>query len=995
MNAFLHWLLERHEEQGGITEIRALRPGARAPLVFYRYVKPETVGGLVHEITTLPTGPRVRLGAGVSPRNGEANFYFTLNAVNPNAQGLENWRASLAPGSRAARDADILAYSLFLIDVDPVRPRGVCATDAEKLEARAVTNAVAEWLFDKGIGCLAGDSGNGYHLLIPMVPVPVSLTSTRDAQDLLKLLDAKFSTTEAKVDVSTFNASRICKLYGTLAIKGPDSPDRPHRLSYIHIPEMPPANVPLFDLVRPELEAFRTQQKQKQAPATVATSSKRDLPPSRKELSPSPAWQEWRRLAVAHLPLERIYGQWLTGEERAGWLQCRDPHSESGDKNPSAGVADGTRDAERGAFHSFRTGQTLSVFDFLLDVGQAADMKAAVQLVAELSGIPKPLKAASPEPTQETRQPEPPRAEEPPPPITDPETFLERFEAAFTGDNAQKMGALDDAMDELLRVPVFLRRNLRIELQRLTSMDRADFEELLKQARARARSEAQTDREPGGSRKPVFKWVKNADTIDRLFTGIVDRVNAHQRFFQYGPSIIFVRPGIGPLSVTTENFPGLLSAFFELQCWRINSSGDTVPTTFDLLPAAHAKAFLNNPNMIGHLPECRSYSRVPFFDTEWRWIGRPGWHPQAGIYYDGIDVPARPLASGEQGTPLIDQMLRDFSFATTADRSNFIGALLTAITWPLWVDGHPMVTINGNRPGTGKTTLAMLLAIVADGEGVQTCTFTPNDEELEKRLATRAESGAHVIIIDNVKTKLALESQVLERTITDAKPSFRRLSTNTEISRPVNDIIFCLTMNGTRLGADLRRRALPINLHLTDDPTHRSFTNEQLLSWARLHRGELVAELAGMVTAWLSAGRPLAPNPAKHSTSNLWAKSIDAILHHAGRGRLLENYDAVMQQYDPNHEWMLDVALKMWDYPPGSASDWVIRLEHHGITDRFKDKFGRDRETRAKATILGALLNEYAGKAFVGSDGTVVQLIQEMNAHTKKPLYSFVQRSVD
>src|SRR5262249_21222810 len=52
------------------------------------------------------------------------------------------------------------------------------------------------------------------------------------------------------------------------------------------------------------------------------------------------AWTDWRRCALAALPLEAVYGDWLTGTAAgAGWLECRDPASPSGDQRPSAGVA--------------------------------------------------------------------------------------------------------------------------------------------------------------------------------------------------------------------------------------------------------------------------------------------------------------------------------------------------------------------------------------------------------------------------------------------------------------------------------------------------------------------------------------------------------------------------------------------------------------------------------------------------------------------------------
>ena len=123
------------------------------------------------------------------------------------------------------------------------------------------------------------------------------------------------------------------------------------------------------------------------------------------------AWAEWRQRALAAVPLEAIYGAWLTGKAAgAGWLECRDPASPSGDQNPSASVADGAGDAERGSFHSFISGETQSVFDFLVEHGGAADFRAARARVAELSGVPEPqpTQAAPSSPTRSSnpRRPE-------------------------------------------------------------------------------------------------------------------------------------------------------------------------------------------------------------------------------------------------------------------------------------------------------------------------------------------------------------------------------------------------------------------------------------------------------------------------------------------------------------------------------------------------------------------------------------------------------------
>ena len=115
---------------------------------------------------------------------------------------------------------------------------------------------------------------------------------------------------------------------------------------------------------------------------------------------PSSAWQEWRKKALATLPIEELYGDLLTGEVSGEhWLQCRDPESPSGVDSRSGSVATGDGEAPRGTFHSWRTEETLSVFDFMVRRGVAADFSDALRKVAQLTGVPLPTPPAPPRPT--------------------------------------------------------------------------------------------------------------------------------------------------------------------------------------------------------------------------------------------------------------------------------------------------------------------------------------------------------------------------------------------------------------------------------------------------------------------------------------------------------------------------------------------------------------------------------------------------------------------
>jgi hypothetical protein len=114
-------------------------------------------------------------------------------------------------------------------------------------------------------------------------------------------------------------------------------------------------------------------------------------------------WKAWKEKALALLDLERVYGRWLTGERSSEhWLQCQDPESPSGSESKSGSVAEGTDPALRGTYHSFRTKESMSVFDFMTRYGLASDFIDAARQVAEWTGIPIPepqaLPAGSPQP---------------------------------------------------------------------------------------------------------------------------------------------------------------------------------------------------------------------------------------------------------------------------------------------------------------------------------------------------------------------------------------------------------------------------------------------------------------------------------------------------------------------------------------------------------------------------------------------------------------------
>ena len=161
------------------------------------------------------------------------NIYFTLNVINDACYSREQHdRISTRPKSTTS-DNEILARKWCLIDIDCEKPADTNSSDEEKELAKDVVNNVYKFLRDEGFEQpVICDSANGFHLLYKMA-MKSTTENTETMKNFLKVLDMYFSTEKVKIDTSTFNPSRICKLYGVISRKGSNTKERPQRESKI------------------------------------------------------------------------------------------------------------------------------------------------------------------------------------------------------------------------------------------------------------------------------------------------------------------------------------------------------------------------------------------------------------------------------------------------------------------------------------------------------------------------------------------------------------------------------------------------------------------------------------------------------------------------------------------------------------------------------------------------------------------------------------------
>jgi hypothetical protein len=238
--AFLCFL--DHTAVGGVTEVRALPKERYLTLDNQRVYVGNAISGYfdadhydkaAHDIANL---------------DGMAHTYVTLNPCKPELLARAHNRLQ-RDAKTTTGDHDVQCLMWLPIDCDPARPAGISSSNGELAAAIAQRDEVAAWLAERGAVMVKGMSGNGGHGLVRLPAYPNDEEHRSLVKQVIEGLARMFSDDKVSVDAKVFNPARIWKVYGTLAIKGDNVPDRPHRRATIELPDVPPAPFDIRELL--------------------------------------------------------------------------------------------------------------------------------------------------------------------------------------------------------------------------------------------------------------------------------------------------------------------------------------------------------------------------------------------------------------------------------------------------------------------------------------------------------------------------------------------------------------------------------------------------------------------------------------------------------------------------------------------------------------------------------------------------------------------------
>lgn len=372
--------------------------------------------------------------------------------------------------------------------------------------------------------------------------------------------------------------------------------------------------------------------------------------------------------------------------------------------------------------------------------------------------------------------------------------------------------------------------------------------------------------------------------------------------------------------------------------------------------ASILSSMLASERFLGHFRPVDEITTIPAYLPDFT-ITQPG--------YNARTLHLGPPAVIADGLATINKFLAVMDWGTAADRTNAVAAALTVQLRHHFPGGKPLVLVTATKSHAGKgTVIEFIRGSVPKAEILYQDKDWPMRHELHRNLVETPEIG--LINLDNVRLDSSgrgkmIRTGFLESLVTSPEVSLSAPGVKAGV-RTANKFVVAINTNDGTLSPDLLNRALPIHLAPTGDVTMReSPIGNPKLEFLPAHRGQIEAELRGMIERWKKRKQPLDEAVAWHPMS-VWAKTIGGILLVNGFQEFLVNYGTTRAVADPIREALGILAA----VAPGKAQrpgEWAELAVQQGLASTLL-KAG-ERETEAgRERAMGVLLSPYQDEFF-------------------------------
>ena len=232
----------------------------------------------------------------------------------------------------------------------------------------------------------------------------------------------------------------------------------------------------------------------------------------------------------------------------------------------------------------------------------------------------------------------------------------------------------------------------------------------------------------------------------------------------------------------------------------------------------------------------------PFIDNEFKPVMTKGYDNATGLYniFDVVPDIGFFKTADDALIFLMDEVLKDFPFASPLDEMAAVACLLTGMQRKLINSGCPGFVFTAPIQSSGKTTLCQIVSQSLFGRPAPASSFSDDDTEMAKHLLGILQEGHSVILFDNLPEGSVVESNELAKAITSDTYSNRWLGKNKTVTVP-SSVLWMMTGNNISICGDFNTRFLIIELDPRDaNPDQRRFKREDIGAWCEQHRGKIL-----------------------------------------------------------------------------------------------------------------------------------------------------------
>jgi hypothetical protein len=374
---------------------------------------------------------------------------------------------------------------------------------------------------------------------------------------------------------------------------------------------------------------------------------------------------------------------------------------------------------------------------------------------------------------------------------------------------------------------------------------------------------------PDGGARVITITTAEYDVIDQAVDALGDAPNVYKRGNMLMTIVrddtpkgkIILRPPGSPRITPLPNpsLRELLTRCARWVKWKTKDGDEYTSASHPpdwAAPAVAARGSWPNVRLIEAVTE------TPVLRLDGTILDRPGYDERTGLLFEPNapfpPIPASPkLVDARVAADVLMELVSDFPFDSEHHRAAWLAALLTPLARFAIAGPCPLFLIDANTPGTGKSKLIDVIAVVATGRPMPRTAYPDNDDEMRKRISSIALAGDRLMLLDNIATTFGGSS--LDSALTAMTWRDRILGRSEMTAELPLFTVWYATGNNVSLRGDVLRRLVPCRLETREErpEERRVFTIKgDLLEYVRRERPGLVAAALTVLRAHAIAGSP-------------------------------------------------------------------------------------------------------------------------------------------